>query len=983
MRPLRLVMRAFGPYAGEQTLDFSELGERSFFLIHGPTGSGKTSILDAMCFALYGDTSGAQRDGRQMRSHHATPLTPTEVIFDFALGNRRYRVYRSPEWDRPARRGGSGTTTEPHRATLWEISRETADQPAADRGDRDLCVIAVRPSAVDEEIVRLIGFHSSQFRQVIMLPQNRFMDFLMTDSSKRQEVLQILFRTEIYKQIEEALKAKAKALGDSLDRTRQRKSLLLGQAGVESEGQLEANIQALRADLAAADQSVAALAGSEEAARARLDEGRRAEAALRETSEAQAALAALLDQAGDIDTQRGILARSRIAATLAPVRESLATRLAEAGRAAQDCSQIRRRREEALEGRRRAAETLEAERHKQPERDSLARTLMELERLGAIGPVLADLGRELAQAEAGLAGRAGRAVAARDKIASLKTALAEIDRREVAALEQELAGAETALTGINEEQTQSEIALEQARQAAVLLQRAFRDGQAASLALGLAPGEPCPVCGAREHPAPAQAGSILPTQADLDGSQALVEKWELTLEKMRRRAGEQAAVIAGLAGRLGARRPSDKAACGPAERETPESLQERRRDIERLLLTADDPGGEREQAEQELARAKTRLDEARARFADRASEVPEALRDPEALSRAIAEAKKRRQTLAEAWERARVEFEETGSRLAAAEAALVAAEEAVTGTSKQAAKEEKAFTEALAAHGFTGVEDFEDARRSPAETGDLQRRIAAHDGSLHTAQARMEKALATSRDLVKPNLAALQAEARSAAERLQEASRKTGELTSRLRQAEAWLTDLADIARETTVLDAAYASIGQLADVASGKNVLRVSFERYVLGAVLDEVLLAASTRMRVMSQGRYDLLRSRVGVDGRKAGGLDLEVSDFYTGTSRPVNTLSGGESFLASLALALGLADTVQGLAGGIRLDTVFIDEGFGALDPEALDLAIRALIDLQRGGRLVGVISHVPELRERIDARLDVVAGRSGSTARFVVG
>jgi len=176
-----------------------------------------------------------------------------------------------------------------------------------------------------------------------------------------------------------------------------------------------------------------------------------------------------------------------------------------------------------------------------------------------------------------------------------------------------------------------------------------------------------------------------------------------------------------------------------------------------------------------------------------------------------------------------------------------------------------------------------------------------------------------------------------------------------------------------------------LAEVASGKgkNSLGVSFERYVLGALLDDVLAAASTRLRLMSQGRYLLQRVRQRSDGRRAGGLDLEVYDAYTGTTRPVTTLSGGESFLGSLSLALGLADTVQAYAGGIRLETVFIDEGFGSLDPETLDLAIRALIDLQRGGRLVGVISHVPELRERIDARLEVIPGRHGSSARFVVG
>jgi len=177
--------------------------------------------------------------------------------------------------------------------------------------------------------------------------------------------------------------------------------------------------------------------------------------------------------------------------------------------------------------------------------------------------------------------------------------------------------------------------------------------------------------------------------------------------------------------------------------------------------------------------------------------------------------------------------------------------------------------------------------------------------------------------------------------------------------------------------------LGHIADVANGKNALGITFQRFVQISLLDDVLLAASKRLKIMSKGRFYLRRAAERVDRRTTGGLDLVVDDAYTGKTRPVATLSGGESFLASLSLALGLADVVQSYAGGVRLDTIFIDEGFGSLDSESLDLALRSLIDLQEGGRLVAIISHVEDLKERIDARLEVTASRTGSSARFVIG
>jgi len=235
--------------------------------------------------------------------------------------------------------------------------------------------------------------------------------------------------------------------------------------------------------------------------------------------------------------------------------------------------------------------------------------------------------------------------------------------------------------------------------------------------------------------------------------------------------------------------------------------------------------------------------------------------------------------------------------------------------------------------------------------------------------------------LEKPDLEPIEEKYAEIKKKLEEALRRSGEVNQHIEQLSSAVRDVGKVDKDIGEKEAYYGIIGRLAEVASGRNPYNITLERFVLATLLDDVLAVASTRLRMMSNGRFDLQRLAGVDDRRRAGGLELVVYDTYTGTTRPVNTLSGGEGFLASLSLALGLADVVQSYAGGIKLDTIFIDEGFGSLDPESLDLALRALVDLQEEGRLVGIISHVPELKERVDVRLEVVPSKRGSEAKFV--
>ncbi len=260
--------------------------------------------------------------------------------------------------------------------------------------------------------------------------------------------------------------------------------------------------------------------------------------------------------------------------------------------------------------------------------------------------------------------------------------------------------------------------------------------------------------------------------------------------------------------------------------------------------------------------------------------------------------------------------------------------------------------------------------------------MEAHEqASIETAE-RLRLATAAAAGVTAPHLDALIAAAETAAETARVQRTSAAGLAADADAATRFLDSLETLAGEAQSLDERYAVLGRLADVANGANPRHLSFQRYVLGAFLDDVLVAASQRLHVMTKGRYRLERTERRFGGRAAAGLNLEVYDAWTGATRPVSTLSGGETFMAALSLALGLAEVVQAHAGGIRLETVFVDEGFGSLDDESLDLAVDTLMSLHEGGRLVGIISHVSELRERVDARLEVTAGKRGSSARFVV-
>ncbi|NJA90106.1 SMC family ATPase [Rhodocyclus tenuis] len=1028
MKPLRLELCAFGPFAGGQTIDFGELGAQTFFLIHGPTGAGKTSILDGIAFALYGDSSGGEREGRQLRSHHAAAGTLTEVSLDFALGEQHYRVHRVPEQMRPAKRGGGETRQSPQ-AALWRLDSGNAD---AD-GPPALVPLAAGWSDVTRAVSDLLGFDSRQFRQVILLPQGRFREFLTASTSEREKILQTLFGTELYRRVEESLKESARTLERDAETVRARRQALLEQSGAADEVALAAQVQAHEAALTAARQAEQAATRTAQHAEQALTEARQVAERFAEFDAAQAAVKELQAAQPSWAARRAEWQAASRAAALRP--------LAHAAREAQrqrdeDAARLRAAQEALTSAQTRhatATAALAAEEAKAPQRRTLTADALELDALAARISALAQLREELQQAEATLrqrsaertrheqATQACRAAqtAAEQTLAATRLAAARLTGavaeeaqarnlvRQHSELAQHLAaqvGVQATLHAVQQAAQAVEVALVRARQQREHTAAGWLASQAERLAHTLRDGDACPVCGAREHPAPARHASADVAAVVHDADLQAAERAQSEAERVAALARQQA-FAAQQAHDLGRARTADlERALGEA-RDTPlAELQAYLQASEGALAGAraataalpaheaalTDAANALAAAESLRQRAEAEAQEAQARHAQRAGQYQERLAGippafahlttPPAVDAARQAVRAELARLDAAQAAAVAALRQAGEAQASAQTRVAEGTQALARQTQTAARAEADWRAALGSAGFADDCAWQAAQREAAQCVALERALAAHDGAVAAAGERLARASGTVAGQTRPPLTEVQS-AHEAARRAQlVAARAAQEAQATLAASQRLATAVSALSREHGALEAHYGVLRHVADAASGNNPQRLSLQRYVLATLLERVLVATTQRLSVMSRGRYEMRRREVAHDQRAAAGLDLDVFDHHTGNTRPVATLSGGESFLASLALALGLSDVVQAAAGGIRLDAIFVDEGFGTLDPEALDAAISALKDLQQSGRMVGIISHVAELKEWMSARLEVQRGVRGSVARF---
>ena len=914
MKPLKLTMTAFGPYAERTELDFTRLDSAGVYLITGDTGAGKTTIFDAIAFALYGSASGDYRESTMLRSKYAPPELGTSVEYVFALGEKTYTIRRSPEYERPKARG-EGTTKQ---AATVELLLPDG-------------TVLTKQKDVENAISQTLGLDRDQFLQIAMIAQGDFLKLLHASTDERKKIFRRLFKTERYYALQERLKEEASLRKNACD--------------------------TLSHEFAIHTQSLRAPDGSPHATQVfDAKEGRLlphdvialTESLLPDCKEAAEALADALSEAD----KAWLEARQHLEQIKERERaqKALADAMAMLEKTRSECEHLKKIPDEIN-----AAYEL-------PEKteEQIAAIVADLPRYRETAAAKAAC--DLAQSAVKNAGEAFDAFAKREadlqaaldgKVALLRT-LAETES-ESERLKNEKEKAENARDALKMVQKlyaeyqraaaeKERLADEKRKKIAeweeknahhTALNRAFLSGQAGVLAEGLREGEPCPVCGATHHPAPALRTPGAPTQAELErartAAQAANDAAHLAASEYKAAAVRAEAASESLcaAARLAGIAESENLPAAISRAETIANDQIARltsaiSEEEKRLAQKEKLEGEIPTAEKALRELKAKKDEAILALTERKAALSRAEGKLTALSSGLKypsekEAEKELASLRE-------KKEERLSRLERAQAALSAATDALARQKGECEQLQKA---PALAHPWVKEEEEENFGMWEEEK---KKRTAAKEQAaalLSTLQS---------------TLAALQ---------------KTGASWEKAQKA--------------------YALVKPLADTAAGRisEKEKVMLETYVQTTYFDRIVGRANTRLLSLSAGQYELRRRREAENNRSQSGLELDVVDHYNGTVRSAKTLSGGESFTASLSLALGLADEIQSSAGGIRLDSMFIDEGFGALDEEALRRAIATLATLTEGNRLVGIISHVAELKANIEKQILITKSPAGGS------
>ena len=1051
MRPLRLEMTAFGPYPKEVILDFAVLANQSMFLITGPTGAGKTSILDAIVYALYGQTSGGLRDGADMRSDYADATTPTSVIFEFQVGEHRYRMERTPKQELKKKRG-TGTRVVLATAAISEWI------------DEEWKLLTTKAQEIRDYVQQIIGFRVDQFLQVVLLPQGDFRKLLVAPTSEREILLHTIFKTSMYKRIQDVLKEELTKATVGIQDTLQKVEFLLETYTVDTPQELVALLEEERNLVIERE---------------------------KERAQKQAEYESLQAAYTTYETYANLLARkeqhSKVLATHLEGEEAHRVlgekigrweRLQEVRRSMKDYEKLQaifRTDNEKLEVLKISLQSVEG---RLQILESKWKQLVAQEETYAKQQEqyhqLQDLQQEVEWY--------GELVTKRNDIEALKAQQVEQQH----ALQQELITSQAELelhrktlegikielqnyTSLGEEKlctselrswwdslkgvvNRLQIAWDARNLYSQQLdkehhvcktreglyhhnEQLLRQHQAYEVSLQVEDDSPCPVCGSLEHPQLAQAPSedivretvdrlrqefqasqtqVATIETKLSHSEEEVERyskeWNRSCEtyprvtvRVQRKSilqlgnildrAVQAKEIETVAERLSwwdanvtethvdktfkliqqelVQGEARKLALEKSLETQKQTIQTEEANVHAKQLELKTLEGQLESLQQEIQHVATEMSRIETSIA------------PFTVETYTAEVK----NLADSLKRYEVNRKEVGEGRQKCQEKKVAFTTEV-GTLKEQQDRMaqdieflgKDIEQVLAAESLT-IDTFKQESHAFDTLPIWKETFSAyHNESLRLTsllegvQQDLASYATVPEEIPKESVESLQQELKNLGEFI-------GTLKSQVTAKETTLQEISNLEAMTKELSERRAFIFGLADLANGGDtgIKGVSFERYVLGAILEEVLSAANLRLQDMSRGRYRLERS-LEEGGRGARGLDIAVFDAYTGASRPANTLSGGETFLASLGLAMGLADVIQSYAGGIHLDAMFIDEGFGTLDPDTLDVAMETLVSLQSQGRLVGIISHVPELQQQIGAHLVVTKTDGGSMAYF---
>ena len=922
MRPIKLIMSAFGPYASKTVLDLDELGASGLYLITGDTGAGKTTIFDAITFALYGEASGDNRESTMFRSKYASADTPTEVELTFIYAGKEYYIKRNPEYDRPKTRG-EGFTTERANAELHYPDGR----------------VVTKLREVDRAVEEIMGIDRNQFTQIAMIAQGDFLKLLLASTDDRKKIFQKIFRTRCYYVLQERLKSESGKLGREYDAISASILQYINGIVCDEDNVLSIIVRNAKAGMCSTEETLELLstliANDKEEEEKLDDEQKNIGKSLEEItatltnhetwSKARKSLEKSNSDLGEAIAALEILkANLQFEEANKPKIEDIRKKIAAIEAELPEYQELDvkiKDRDKLQEG------TEELSKELINQQECFKALKKEIEALAEERKTLEKADKENAELEAKKHNK-------EDKRKALKGIYKELKALEK--LEKQLK---------KDQDTYSEFATD-VQLKDEEYQRLFKkylDEQAGIIAETLVDGTPCPVCGSTNHPIKAIKAENAPTKEQLDEIKSAYE----AAQKEAQFASEKAAKTKG-------------------------QTDEKRHAVLSMLtemfgnVTIDDADGLIKNKIADIAtvleKVQNAIDEQQKKI-DRRNEIDELLpkknKERDDLINSISENDKTLSGNNATLISLKARIDELGEKL------KYESEKKAKEVKKALQGEQKKFEDAYKA--------ADDAVKSQNE------KIAGFKAAIKEA----ENTLADAKEIDEESIKAKQKELKL---RNSEIEAKKKVINARKAANESAEKEIRAKSAEVLVVEAKWSWVKALSNTANGNisGKEKVMLETYIQMTYFDRIIARANTRFMVMSGGQYELKRRKEAENNRSQSGLELDVIDHYNGTERSVKTLSGGESFKASLSLALGLSDEIQSSAGGIKLDTMFVDEGFGSLDDESLDQAMRALQNLTEGTRLVGLISHVTELKERIDKQIVVTKEKSGgSTIRIIRG
>jgi exonuclease SbcC len=1011
MKPVKIFMQAFGPYLNKTEIDFTKFYDYGLFLITGATGCGKTTILDAMSYALYGCASGSVRDVRDMRSISAPDDLETRVIFEMELGANRYKFDRAIKIRKVKKRSGEVERTAQYEESCYVFSG----------GDWKLLCTG---SKVKDKAVELLGFSHEQFSQVVVLPQGEFRRLLTAPSREKQEILETLFGTARWQAFTKVLSERSKSIEADLAQCEERRVTLCKSAECENKEAIESLLEKLKNDLEQSKILSKKYSEAFDRVRAASTDAQTLDNRFSELDTERENLKKLMLQADENDKKRHKLETAQKALEIVPYLEALESAQKALDTAAKEADSAQMALEAAQKEQTQAQKELcgcaDGDARLKELAAKIARAESVLAQSRELGALTKELDAKKKQHDKALSLLDGERKNIDKITAELeKTKLCIKENRDnfvshlpdLISKKEELSTAAQVYKNLAAQQksvSMLEKDLQAKRQEYKIIAQSLKnenqvlenmlkmaDSDAAyRLAQELRDGCSCPVCGSHEHPEPAKPVHGAPSKEEIETQKQAVN----TLSEREKQARGEGELIRGKYEEA-VKRLNEILTESEKYKSTPEQTNSnlaavtaalgKAREAQKTVNSAEE---KEKQLETQLSEAKKNLDDLKSQSDKIAVElssiegkaaqllklVPENLRDS-------GEVEKRLKSLANQYDRldaqikaARERGEKTNSALAAAKQRVHSAEKAKSDAQEKFSAADKEYQRRMSESNLPADESLRSLLLTQQEREKLSAEIAEFDRTLNLVKDKTAALENELREVERPDIESLKQAEAKAREEMEQALLQKGAIEAKISSLLGINEKLALTLKQEEKLRGDFALYNHIFRLSNGDNPLKTPIHQFVLGLMLDDIVTSANIHLSELSHSRYTLIRSVSPSRGGGTKGLELSVEDAWSGGERAVSTLSGGEMFLASLSLAFGLSDVVQSYAGGIFLDSLFIDEGFGSLDVETLETAMRALERLRSSGILIGVISHVRELRERIPAHIDVMRLSDGTSA-----